>query len=111
MVKKYTCNNCSKPLSSYHSLWRHKKTCQGKPRSMDINDIINNIQRKENNSTENSMHSIKPFSLEPRNTVKSIPAAIKPKSLTELAMEMEEPEQSDSETEEKVFPLPKSYCF
>ena len=26
----YTCENCGKTLSSYHSLWRHKKKCQPK---------------------------------------------------------------------------------
>ena len=30
MGKWYTCNDCGKNLSSYHSHWRHQKTCPSK---------------------------------------------------------------------------------
>ena len=63
----HTCNNCGKTLSSYHSLWRHRKTCQlkvpstgtrrsesssGLPLSMlNIADDVNHTPEIQNIST------------------------------------------------------------
>ena len=38
--KWYKCEKCEKTLSSYHSLWRHKKTCK------------NDLKRKRNDDDE-----------------------------------------------------------
>ena len=46
MAKTYTCNNCGKSLSSYHSLWRHRKICRVKPKGLDLNDIIGNVKQR-----------------------------------------------------------------
>ena len=35
MGKWYNCEQCGKNLSSYHSLWRHKKTCKNRPQIVD----------------------------------------------------------------------------
>ena len=37
MGKWYDCTQCGKNLSSYHSLWRHKKTCRNRPQSSPPN--------------------------------------------------------------------------
>ena len=41
-----TCNNCGKNLSSYKSLWRHKKSCMSIPRSLAISEYGNGKHEK-----------------------------------------------------------------
>ena len=45
--KLYMCDTCNKKLSSYHSLWRHKR-----------NGICQNKQRKKFNNQENGYSNI-----------------------------------------------------
>ena len=40
------CNNCGKNLSSYKSLWRHKKSCMSIPRSLPISEHGNGKRGK-----------------------------------------------------------------
>ena len=112
MAKTYTCNNCGKTLSSYHSLWRHRKTCQVKPKGVDLNDIIDNVKQRDKEgkviSDSSSSKNVQQKIILPpviEDVVVPIEAvsSVKPKSLTDLAIEMEgksESEQTDSEASE-----------
>ena len=56
----YTCENCGKNLSSYHSLWRHRKTCipkhiEGKRKvNSDTTGSVLNRNRIVNDSSSKS---------------------------------------------------------
>ena len=92
MAKDHFCN-CGKQLSSYHSLWRHRKICKKKqePRPISIiqptdkgkivKDIINKVVRRANMDVE-PMTKKAPSSN--KLTVVPIEAVnnVKPKSLT-----------------------------
>ena len=55
--KLYTCNNCGKNLSSYKSLWRHKKSCKSIPRSLPISGYGNGKREKVDDRIFNSIDS------------------------------------------------------
>ena len=53
----HTCNNCGKNLSSYKSLWRHKKSCMSTPRSLPISEYGNAKREKIDDLIFNSIDS------------------------------------------------------
>ena len=52
-----TCNNCGKNLSSYKSLWRHKKSCMSIPRSLPISEYGNGKREKVDDCIFDSINS------------------------------------------------------
>ena len=44
--KWHQCTDCGKNLATYHSLWRHKKSCKSIPRSLPVSDYGNGKREK-----------------------------------------------------------------
>ena len=125
MAKNHICI-CGKKLSSYHSLWRHKKICkknqEARPISITqedkkdrvVSDILNKVVQRADMDT-------KPFRQPKKHSI-PIEAVnnVKPKPLTEIAMKLEnkstpgpsnhesesdsDMEISDSEENESIHP-------
>ena len=51
-VKWYSCSNCGKNLSSYHSMWRHKKNC---PEKRDISIIQDKMGKRDTSTIQDTM--------------------------------------------------------
>ena len=128
MTKNHFCQ-CGKKLSSYHSLWRHKKICkkeqEPKSDSKTVGDILNNVvQRvdmdkpimKKTYLPKKAMipaqAALKPTmekTHSPKNTMDEVPIqaveALKPRSLSDLAADIEiesdSEDSSEDETEEE----------
>ena len=128
MTKNHFCN-CGKKLSSYHSLWRHRKICkkeqEPKSDSKTVGDILNNVvQRvdmdkpimKKTYLPKKAMipaqAALKPTmekTHSPKNTMDEVPIqaveALKPRSLSDLAADIEmksDSEDSDETEEEQI---------
>ena len=126
VTKNHFCN-CGKKLSSYHSLWRHrkifKKEQEPKSDSKTVGDILNNVvQRvdmdkpimKKTYLPKKAMipaqAALKPTmekTHSPKNTMDEVPIqaveALKPRSLSDLAadIEMKSDSEDSDETEEE----------
>ena len=44
--KWHQCTDCGKNLATYHSLWRHKKSCKSIPRSLPVSEYGNGKREK-----------------------------------------------------------------
>ena len=126
MTKNHFCN-CGKKLSSYHSLWRHRKICkkeqEPKSDSKTVGDILNNVVQRVDmdkpimkntylpkKAMIPAQAALKPTmekTHSPKNTMDEVPIqaveALKPRSLSDLAadIEMKSDSEDSDETEEE----------
>jgi len=57
MSKKwYQCGDCGKNLATYHSLWRHKKSCKSIPTSLSISEYGNDKREQVDDGIFNSIN-------------------------------------------------------
>ena len=57
MSKKwYQCGDCGKNLATYHSLWRHKKSCKSIPTSLSISEYGNDKREQVDDGILNSIN-------------------------------------------------------
>ena len=88
MGKQYICSDCNKHLSSYHSHWRHKKTCKAK-----------HVDSDNANSAMNETYNRSPL-----ENVRKSNIVRRNHNLTSSSLEQNHDEESD----EEIFkPLPK----
>ena len=101
--------NCGKKLSSYHSLWRHRKICKKnqEPRNQEniVSDILNKVTQRANMNVE-PMTVPKPVNKPPlyRDNVEPVPKPQKAKVLPDF--EMTESETDENKTTENPVPKP-----
>ena len=88
MVKQYICSDCNKHLSSYHSHWRHKKTCKAKY-----------VDSDNANSAMNETYNRSPL-----ENVRKSSIARRNHNLTSSSLEQNHEDEPD---EEMFEPLPK----
>ena len=110
MAKNHFCN-CGKKLSSYHSLWRHRKICkkEREPKSDTgkeniVGDIINKVVQRAN-------MDVKPMTEKTPSLPKismQVVKALKPKSLTDLEVEMKSDSEESTSSEDETALKPKS---
>ena len=110
MAKNHFCN-CGKKLSSYHSLWRHKKICkkEQEPKSDTgkediVGDIINKVVQRANMDVKPMTEKTPSLPKIPMQVVK----ALKPKSLTDLEVEMKSDSEESTSSEDETALKPKS---
>ena len=96
-------------FASRQSLWKHRKRKHQEQKDGDwemVGDIINRAVERANMDTEPTM-SVTPIKASPQKPeVKDVPIralnAVKPKALTDLAMEIDGKTDSEDETEDVV---------
>ena len=110
MAKNHFCN-CGKKLSSYHSLWRHRKICkkEREPKSDTgkeniVGDIINKVVQRANMDVKPMTEKTPSLPKIPMQVVK----ALKPKSLTDLEVEMKSDSEESTSSEDETALKPKS---
>ena len=110
MAKNHFCN-CGKKLSSYHSLWRHRKICkqEQEPKSDTgkeniVGDIINKVVQRANMDVKPMTEKTPSLPKIPMQVVK----ALKPKSLTDLEVEMKSDSEESTSSEDETALKPKS---
>ena len=104
MAKNHFCN-CGKKLSSYHSLWRHRKICkkEREPKSDTgkeniVGDIINKVVQRANMDVKPMTEKTPSLPKIPMQVVK----ALKPKSLTDLEVEMKSDSEESTSSEDEI---------
>ena len=110
MAKNYFCN-CGKKLSSYHSLWRHRKNCkkEREPKSDTgkeniVGDIINKVVQRANMDVKPMTEKTPSLPKIPMQVVEGL----KPKSLTDLEVEMKSDSEESTSSEDETALKPKS---
>ena len=101
------CDKCKTMFASRQSLWKHRKRKHQVQKDEDwekVGDIINRAVERANMDTEPTM-SVTPMKASPQKPeVKDVPIkalnAVKPKALTDLAMEIDGKTDSEDETED-----------
>ena len=103
------CDKCKTMFASRQSLWKHRKRKHQEQKGEDwekVGDIINRVVGRASMDTEPTM-SVTPIKASPQKPeVKDVPIkalnAVKPKALTDLAMEIDGKTDSEDETEDVV---------
>ena len=110
MAKNHFCN-CGKKLSSYHSLWRHRKICkkEREPKSDTgkeniVGDIINKVVQRANMDVKPMTEKTPSLPKIPMQVVEGL----KPKSLTDLEVEMKSDSEESTSSEDETALKPKS---
>ena len=114
MTKNHFCQ-CGKKLSSYHSLWKHKKICKKDLEPKSDSNIVGNILNK---IVQRADMDIRPmtekFPKKPITPIqalkpmmekvpkKPIQEALKPKSLSDLAADIEIKSDSEDSSEDET---------
>ena len=101
------CDKCKTMFASRQSLWKHRKRKYQEQKGEDwekVGDIINRAVERANMDTEPTM-SVTPIKASPKKPeVKDVPIkalnTVKPKSLTDLAMEIDGETDSEDETKD-----------